>query len=82
MQLVNLDEYRSRGVVNALKQLLGAAERGQIRGLAFVVKVAHGDNRAGLAGSYKRNPEAALRAAFMLERHLSGWDSEFADSGT
>lgn len=82
MQLVNLDEYRSRGVVNALRQLLEAAERGQIRGLAFVVKVAHGDNRAGLAGTYKRHPGAALRAAFKLEQHLSHCDSEFAESET
>lgn len=79
MQLVNLDEYRHRDVIEVAKKLLESAERGEIRGLVFVVSVAPGDNRAGVAGEYKRRPEEALKATFKLERLL--WRAEpFAGS--
>lgn len=70
MQVVNLAQYRSREVIAALRELLEAAEAGEIRGLAYVVKVAPGDNRVGLAGVYKQCPEKALKAAFKLEKEL------------
>ena len=71
MELVKLDEYRNRDVIEAARRLLESAERGEIRGLVFVVKVAPGDNRAGVAGEYKRYPEKALQATFQLERLLA-----------
>lgn len=70
MQLINLEQYRKKDVVEALKGLLQAAEDGQIHGLAFVIKVGPGDHRAGTAGIYKRQPEKALQATFALEQHL------------
>lgn len=79
VQIVQLDKYRSKDVVATLRDLLEAAEKGEIRGIAFVVKVAPGDNRAGLAGEYRRHPEKALQATFMLERHLAK-SGPFADS--
>lgn len=54
----------------ALEELLEWARAGDIRGLAYVIKVAPGDNRAGTAGVYRKHPEKALQAAFQLERLL------------
>ena len=72
MHVVQIDRYKSLEVVAALRELLSAAERGDIKGIAFVVRVEPGDNRAGVAGEYRRHPEKALRATFQLERHLAG----------
>lgn len=58
--------------MEALRELLSAAEAGDIRGLVFVVKVKPGDNRAGIVGEYRRHPEKALQATFQLERRLAG----------
>lgn len=62
--------YRSREVVEVLKELLKEAEAGRIRGLAWVVKIGPGDNRADLVGEYRKYPEKALKATFALERLL------------
>jgi hypothetical protein len=62
--------YRCREVVEALRELLREAEEGRIRGLAFVVKVAPGDNRADMVGEYRRHPEKAMKATFALEKLL------------
>lgn len=70
MQLINLEQYRKKEIVETLEALLKAAKAGDIQGLAYVVKVAPGDNRAGTAGIYRRFPEKALQATFELERHL------------
>jgi hypothetical protein len=80
MRLVNLDQYRSREVVAALEELLEAAKQGEIRGLAYIVKVAPDDNRAGVVGEYKRSPAKALQATFQLERLLAN-TGPFAGSG-
>lgn len=71
MQVVrSLCRYRSKEVVEVLKGLLEAAEKGDIRGLVYVAKVAPGDNRAGMAGVYRTEPAKALQATFALERML------------
>lgn len=70
MKLINLEQYRKKEVVDALKALLAAAEEGEIQGLAYIVRVGAEDHRAGTAGIYRRNPEKALQATFALERHL------------
>jgi hypothetical protein len=70
VQLINLEQYRAKEVVEALSALLAAAEAGEIQGLAYIVKVGSDDHRAGTAGTYRRQPEQALRATFALERHL------------
>lgn len=70
MQLINLDEYRQKEVVEALRALLEAAEAGHIQGLAYVIKGPRGEHRAGIVGIYRRQPEKALQATFALERHL------------
>lgn len=71
MQLVNLAEYRSSDVVKTLRELLDLAEDGQIYGLVFVCKLGPNDHRAGRAGAYKRAPEQALPATYMLKDYLS-----------
>ena len=70
MRVIDFEQHRRKEVVVALKALLEAAEAGQIQGLAYVVKVGPGDNRAGVAGVYRRYPEKALQATFTLERVL------------
>lgn len=70
MKLIDLEQYRRKEVVDALKVLLAAAEAGQIQGLAYVAKVGPEDHRAGTVGVYHRHPEKALQATFALERHL------------
>lgn len=71
VKLVSMDKYKSRDVVAALEDLLEAAKAGEILGLAYIVKVAPGDNRAGMAGLFKRDPAKALQATFQLERFLA-----------
>lgn len=71
MRVVQLEKYRNQEVVKALRELLEAAEQGDIRGIVFVVNVKPGDSRAGMAGEYRRHPEKALQATFQLERHLA-----------
>lgn len=70
MQVVSLSQYRSRELVAALKDLLELAERGQVRGLAFVAKIGRHGHRAGLTGDYSRNPDEALLAAVRLKEKL------------
>lgn len=79
MEVISLAKYRSRDVVETLEGLLAAARDGEVRGLVFVVKVAPGDNRAGVAGTYKKRPAEALQATFQLERMLAE-SSPFVDS--
>lgn len=57
-------------MVEALSELLREAEAGRIRGLAWVVKVGPGDNRADMVGEYRKHPELALKATFKLEALL------------
>jgi hypothetical protein len=70
MKLINLEQYRKKEVVDALKALLKAAEAGDIEGIVYVAKVGKGDHRAGTIGYYRRFPETALQATFELERSL------------
>lgn len=70
MKLIKLDEYRNRGVVNALEELLAMARSGQIKAVSVVAKFTHDDHRAYLAGDYKHHPAEALTATFMMERNI------------
>jgi hypothetical protein len=77
VKLVSLTEYKNRELVAVLRELLELAEGGAAHGLAFVVKLGRGDHRAGMAGDYKRRPEEALSATFLLERHLMKGQTPF-----
>jgi hypothetical protein len=79
LKVVNLAAYRGQQVAEVLEELLEAARKGEISGLAYIVKVGPGDNRAGLAGIYKYQPDKALRATFQLERLLAS-DQGFGHS--
>lgn len=57
-------------MVEVLRELLKAAEAGEIWALAFIIKCGPGDNRSDFVGEYKRNPAAALQATFALEKML------------
>jgi hypothetical protein len=70
MKLVNLSAHKNREVAAVLRELLEHAENGELQGFAFVAKMGHRDHRAGLTGDYRRHPEEALSATFLLERHL------------
>lgn len=77
LKVIDLAKYRSREIVEVLEELLEAAKAGEISGLAWIVKIGPGDNRAGLAGLYRVQPDKALRATFQLERMLAA-DGPFA----
>jgi hypothetical protein len=64
-------KYVSRDVVEVLEDLLEAAKAGELLGLAYIVKIGPADNRAGMAGVFKREPAKALQATFQLERYLA-----------
>lgn len=70
MKLVKLAEYRSKGVINALEELLALAHAGELKGVAVVAKFSKEDHRAYTAGDYKHHPAEALSATFMLERQI------------
>jgi hypothetical protein len=55
VHLINLEQYRRKEVVDALKALLAAAETGDIQGIVYVAKVGPGDHRAGTVGVYRRH---------------------------
>lgn len=77
LRVVNLSEYRNQDVAEILSELreLGA----RVQGLAFVALIDGDQPHAGMAGEYKRHPEKALQATFILERHLAR-TGPFADS--
>lgn len=79
VKLIDLEQYRRKEVIETLKELLAAAEAGNMEGLVYVAKVGPGDHRAGTAGTYRRFPEKALQATFALERHLAK-SGPFAES--
>lgn len=66
----SLAAHRSREVVVVLRELLKAAEAGEIWAIAFIIKCGPGDNRSDFVGEYKRNSSAALQATLALERML------------
>jgi hypothetical protein len=69
-KVVQLKEYQNRELVETLEDILELARAGRIKGHCFVVKLDDDDHRAGYTGDYKRTPAEALRATFLLERHL------------
>ena len=77
MQVINLQRFRNKGLVAALKELTALAENGQLRGLAFVAKFGPHDHRAGSSGDYKSHPEEALMATLKMEAKLINQDSTF-----
>jgi hypothetical protein len=83
VNLVSLAEYKNREVVAVLRELTQLAEKGQARGLAFVVKVGRrGGHRLGLVGDYRRNPDEALGAAVRLKEMLLQDPDDEEESGT
>jgi len=72
MSVTNLDEYRNKGVISALEELLALARTGEIQALVFVAKFGPHDHRAGTTGDYKRHPEQAMSAAFIMKLKLAG----------
>lgn len=70
MRVVSLNKHKNRELVAVLEEMLELARAGNLHGLAFVTKFGHGDHRAGAVGDYRRFPEEALSATFLLERHL------------
>lgn len=72
MNIRNLANYRNRELVGDLKDMLRMAESGEISAVAVVVKFGPHDHRAGMLGTYKKNPSEALQATFILESKLRG----------
>jgi len=80
MSVTTIDEYRSRDTIAALRDLLNRAERGQIRGLAFAIKVGARRHRLGFTGHYYEDPIETLgcvtRMEYKLNQLISARDGE------
>lgn len=74
-----MSKFRNRDVEERLSELLALAKQGQIEGLAYVMHTSDDQHLAGMTGEYGRQPEKALQATFMLERHLAR-TGPFADA--
>lgn len=70
MRVVRITQRQSKEVVAVLEELLELARAGDVHGVAFVVKRGPRDHWAGAAGDYRRFPEEALSATFLMERAL------------
>lgn len=80
MHVVKMSEFRNRDVLEELETLVELArKKGRVEGLTYVIALDDGQHLAGMAGEYKRHPEKALQATFMLERHLAR-TGPFADA--
>lgn len=62
--------YRNKELVAVVKELLDAAEAGDLQGVSFVGHFGPGDHRPGVSGSYRNSPDLALQATFKMERLL------------
>lgn len=79
MKVVPISKFRNRDVEERLSELLELAKAGHIEGFTYVMAMDDGQRLAGMTGEYKRHPEKALQATFMLERHLAR-TGPFADA--
>lgn len=77
LHVVDLAAYKNQEMIEVTRALLHLAEKGEARGLSFVVKLGRGDHRAGCVGDYRRNPEEAMSAVFRMERELMRNETPF-----
>lgn len=66
--VVSLGDFKNKGTVTLLRELLGKAVRGQVAGIAFNVEFWDGTRKTGFTGVYKGDPAKALRVANRLNQ--------------
>lgn len=80
MPVTSIDEYSSRDTVEALRDLLERAERGQLKGFAFAIKTSLRRHRIGFTGHYWDDPVETLgcvtRMEYKLNQLISSRESE------
>lgn len=69
LKVVSMEKARRQEMIDAARDILKAAEAGDLEGMLFILQMRR-EQRGGTAGSYRRHPEKALQAVFLLERHL------------
>ncbi len=72
MKPVSLAEYRNREAIQAHREAIALLEKGVITGSVLVLEYGPEDHRAGVFGSYEKNPASALKATFVLDFQLRG----------
>lgn len=70
--VVTLGDFKNKGTVMLLRELLGRALRGQVAGIAFSVEFRDGTQKTGFTGVCRSSQRTAANAA-------TGGD-EYADS--
>ena len=80
MNVTQIDQHPHNDTVLALREILERAERGQVRGLVFAIKLPGRRHRIGFTGSYFDDPIDALgtvtRIEYKLNQLISARDSE------
>lgn len=79
--VISLGDFRNKGTVTLLRELLGRALRGQIAGLAFNVEFKDGTRKAGVTGKYQADQAAALRVAERLNQRAADASTDVGESG-
>lgn len=70
MSVTKISDYRGKKTVEVLRQLLREAEKGQIQGIAFAVRLGPKHHGMGLTGEYHSDPLLALAAVGRITYRL------------
>jgi hypothetical protein len=68
--VVRLGDYRNKGTLTILRELLGKAVRGEVSGFAFSVAFKDGSHKTGFTGKYQADPAEALEVTDDMSRRL------------
>lgn len=68
--VVSLGDFKNKGTVTLLRELLGRAVRGQVAGIAFNVEFKDGTRKTGFTGVFQADHTRALRVASRLGQQV------------
>jgi hypothetical protein len=71
VNVVKLQQYRSRDVERALRCLLAKWEAGKVKGVALCFKDDDGVEHISFTGNYRDDPAHALSAALKMSRRIN-----------
>ncbi len=80
MNVVQLQEYRCRDIVQALEYTLAEAKKGHITALAMCAKDVTGKEHIAFVGAYLDNPALGVNAANRMSWRLTQMQDEM-DAG-
>lgn len=77
--VVILGDFKRKGTVMLLRELLGRAIRGQVAGIAFNVEFKDGTRKTGFTGVFQADHTRALRVASRLGKQVDVTQDEDED---